>query len=144
LLGRIENQIDERLASLRIDIAKNVSGDLDEIGGQCAGVPVGEDRGDLFGRHAERSAHDIVGFGDELHLAVLDAVVDHLDVMTAAAGADVADAGTVGAFGRDGDEHRLEDVVSLTGAAGHQTRSPERAELSAGNAHADEVEILCG
>ena len=28
MLGRIENQIDERLASLRIDIAKNVSGEM--------------------------------------------------------------------------------------------------------------------
>jgi hypothetical protein len=33
LLGRVENQVNERLAGLRIDIAKNVGGDLDEIGG---------------------------------------------------------------------------------------------------------------
>ena len=45
--------VDQRLSG-RVDIAKNVGGDLDEIRGELARVPVGEDRGDLFGRHAER------------------------------------------------------------------------------------------
>ena len=63
--------------------------------------------------------------------------------MTATAGADVAHAGTVGALGRDGDEHRLEDVVRLARSTGHQARSPERAKLTA-RAHADEHEILRG
>ena len=144
LLGRVQDQVDEWLAGFRIHIAKNVGGDLDEIRGKLAGVPVREDFGDLLGRHAERGAHDVIGFGDELHVAVLDAVVDHLDVMTAAAGTDVANAGTVGAFSRDGDEHRLEDVVGLAGATGHQTRSPESAKLTTGDTHADEVEILLG
>ena len=37
--------------------------------------------------------HQVVGFGDELHVAVLDAVVDHLDEMARPAVAAVGDAG---------------------------------------------------
>ena len=44
---------------------------------------------------AERVLHNVVGLGDQLHIAVFDAVVDHLDIVAGAAWADVRDAGPV-------------------------------------------------
>ena len=43
----------------------------------------------MRGGHAQRGAHEFIGFADELHVGVLDAVVDHLDEVAAAIGADV-------------------------------------------------------
>src|SRR5256885_16650094 len=42
----------------------------------------------FVGAHAEAVLHDVVRLADELHVAVLDSVVDHLHVMARAAFAD--------------------------------------------------------
>ena len=41
-----------------------------------------EDVGNLLLVKTETSLEDVVGLGDELHVSVLDTVVDHLDVVT--------------------------------------------------------------
>lgn len=41
-----------------------------------------EDVGDLLLIETETSLEDVVSLGDELHVSVLDTVVDHLDVVT--------------------------------------------------------------
>ena len=69
-------------------LGENVAGDLDEIGVEFALVPFGEDVVHLVGAHAEAVLHHVVGLADELHVAVFDAVVDHLHVMAGAAFAD--------------------------------------------------------
>ena len=51
----------------------------------------------------------VVGLADELHVAVLDAVVDHLDVVAGPFGPDpVAAGGAVGDLGGDRLEDRLD------------------------------------
>lgn len=45
---------------------------------------LGEDVGDLALVEAETALEDVVGLGDELHVTVLDTVVDHLDVVSGA------------------------------------------------------------
>jgi hypothetical protein len=47
----------------------------------------------IFSAQAQASAQQVVGFTDELHVAVLDSVVDHLDVMARAVFADPVAAG---------------------------------------------------
>src|SRR3990170_2133147 len=80
------------------------------------------------------------GLGDELHVGVLDAVVDHLDEVAGAIGPDVGHAGL--ALGYRGD--RLKDgpqrLPGLHGPARHDGRTVERALLTAGDAGADEVD----
>ena len=94
---------------------------------------------------SEAVAQQVVALGDELHVGVLDAVVDHLDVVTGAVGADVGAARRAVDVGGD----RLEDgldrpVVGLAVAAGHDARPVERPLLAAGDPGADEVDALLG
>ena len=49
-------------------------------------VPVGEDVGELGRAEPEPVAQEVVGLGDQLHVAVLDAVVDHLHEVAGAFG----------------------------------------------------------
>jgi hypothetical protein len=70
-----------------------VAGDFDEVAVELALVPLGEDGVQLVGGEAEAALEQVVGFADELHVAVLDAVVDHLDVVACAVFADPVAAG---------------------------------------------------
>ena len=97
---------------------------------------------DLLLLHAESALEDVVRLGDELHVAVLDAVVDHLDVVARAGVADpVAARLAVGLGGR-----LLEDLLDVgprgLGATGHERRAVARALLAARDARADEEETL--
>jgi hypothetical protein len=105
-------------------------------------VPLGEDVADGVGVHAQRALHEVVGLGDDLHVGVLDAVVDHLHEVAGAVRAHVGAAG--GAVDVRGDllEHRAEAVVGLDGAAGHDRGAVEGALLTAGDARAHEVQAL--
>ncbi len=82
--GLVEDDVDERLAGLGVDLAQHLGGDLDEVALELARVPLGEDVGDLGGGLAGAAADEVVGLGDELHVGVLDAVVDHLDEVAGA------------------------------------------------------------
>ena len=139
--GLVEDDVDERLAGRGIRLAQHLGRDLDEVALELAGVPLGEDVGDLGGRLAGALADQVVGLGDELHVGVLDAVVHHLHEVAGAVGADVGDARL--AVGRDrGDrrEDRAERLVGLCRAAGHDRRALERALFAARDAGADEVD----
>ena len=80
-------------------------------------------------RHLEprRVAQQVVALGDQLHVGVLDAVVDHLHVVTGTIGADVRAARRTVDVGGDRLEDRLDRlVVWLAVAARHDAR-PVRA-----------------
>ena len=79
---------------------------------ELARVPLREDlRRVSANGNAGAAMQQIVGFGDELHVAVLDAVVDHLHVVAGAARAHVGDARlAVVGLGGDGAEDRRERV----------------------------------
>ena len=140
--GLVENQINEGLARLRVFDAQNLGRYLDEETFEVAAVPLVEHVGHLGGRHAEDASHHVVTFGDELHVAVLDAVVNHLDVVARAARPDVCDARAVVNFGGDGFPDGTYLLVGLPVAARHERRPPQRALLAARNAGADEVQSL--
>ena len=88
-----------------------------------------------------RGAGQVVGLGDELHVAVLDAVVHHLHVVAGAARAHVLHARlAVVGLGGDRAEDRRERVPRRRAAAGHDGRTAQRAFFAAGDAGADEVQ----
>jgi hypothetical protein len=86
--------------------------------------------------------HDVVRLGDELHIAVLDAIVHHLDIVAGATRPHIGDAGLSLGLGGDGLKDRLDHLVRLGLAAGHDGRPPEGALFAAGDAGADIVEPL--
>ena len=103
----------------------------------------------LVGAHAQAGLHQVIGFADELHVAVLDAVVDHLHVVARAVFAHPIAAGRpVIDLGSD----LLEDVFHVRPgsgrAAGHDAGAAPGAFLAAGNAGADieqalGLDVLC-
>ena len=83
LAGGVENLLDQRFAIVVL-VGEDISGDLDEVRVEVALVPLGEHLVHLVGAHAEPFLHQVVRLADELHVAVLDAVVHHLDVVPGA------------------------------------------------------------
>ena len=128
-----------------IGLGQHASGDLDQERLELAVVPGAELIGDRVDVEAGAVAEQVIALGDQLHVGVLDPVVDHLHVVARAVGADVGAARR--AVDRRGD--RLEDrldrlVVGLAVAAGHDARPVERALLAARDADAEEVDPVLG
>ena len=65
-------------------LRENLGGDFDQEAVEFALVPFGEDVVQFVGAQAQTVFQKLVGFADQLHVAVLDAVVDHLHVMAGA------------------------------------------------------------
>ena len=77
---------------------------------------------------AEPAVQDVVGLGDELHVAVLDAVVDHLDEVPGAVGTDVRDARPGFRLARRSLRARRRDPRHASfGPPGHDRRAEARA-----------------
>jgi hypothetical protein len=103
-----------------------------------------EHLGQLGRAHPQALAEQVVGLGDELHVGVLDAVVDHLDVVAGPAGADQPAAGHAVDLGGDGGEDVLDHAVGLGAAAGHDAGAVQRPLLTAGDAGAEEPQAPGG
>ena len=105
-------------------------------------VPLLEHRGDRVGLVTADAPQQVVGLGDELHVGVLDAVVDHLDEVAGAVGADVGDTRFAVDDRGDGSEDGAERLVGRFGATGHDRGAVEGALFAAGDSGADEVQSL--
>ncbi|ESU50790.1 hypothetical protein P376_1233 [Streptomyces sp. HCCB10043] len=115
--------------------------DLDQIRIEPSGVPRTEDVGDLCGGVPGDGAQQVVRLGDQLHVRVLDAVVDHLHEVARAVRADVRGARrAVLRLRGDPLQHRAQRRVGLRRAARHDAGPVQRALLAAGDPHSDEVD----
>ena len=160
MAGGVEDDVDEGLLRHRVLLLENIGGDLDQEAVEGTLVPGGEDLSHLGGLEAEEALHKGVGLTDHLHVAILDAVVDHLDVVAGAVFADVGGArhaaldglagggahdGAAGLavdLGGDGFPDGLELFPRFEFAAGHQGWAEASAFFTAGHAGADEAETL--
>ena len=136
----VDDEVDERLAGLLVDLVQHFGGDLDEVGVEFGLVPLLEHVADLSRSHAKTTTHQVVAFGDELHVGVFDAVVHHLDEVAGAVEADVRHARFAFGLGRDGFEDRLQGLPGFFGTARHHGRAEEGTLFAAGNAAAHEVQ----
>ena len=105
-----------------IFIAKrqNVSGDLDQVGIERTVVPAAEGCTHLLMIHAKARLQQVKGFADELHVAVFDAVVHHLDEVSGAIAAKpVATGRAIRHFCRNGLENGFEVWPGCRRPAGH-------------------------
>ena len=101
LAGFIENNIDEWFSGIGIDLAKDLGRDLDQVAVEIAFVPFGESLGKLRRVHFGDVVKNCVGFTDQLHVSVFDAVVHHFDVVTGAVRSHVSTTGLAINLGRD-------------------------------------------
>ena len=98
---------------------------------------------DLLWLHSERLPQEEVGLADELHIAVFDAVVHHLDEMARALRSDPVAAGrSVIDLGSDRLKDRLHVRPGCRIASRHDRRAFQRPLLAAGDTRADEVKAL--
>src|SRR5581483_4504381 len=142
LAGGIENLVHHRLAVGVLE-RENGGGNLDEIGIEFALVPFGEDLGHFVGGHAETVLHQLVGFADEFHVAIFNAVVDHLDVVTGAVLANpVATGRAVVHLGGDGLEDGFDVRPGCRRPTGHDRWTMAGAFLAPGNTGADVEQAL--
>ena len=103
-------------------------------------VPVVENLGDGRVVIAADVFQQQIGFGNELHIGVFDAVVNHLDVVAGTVGTDIGAAGlAVRRFGGNGFINGLDFGVRFFIAAGHDSRAAAGSRFPAGNTHAVEV-----
>jgi hypothetical protein len=135
------SRIDYRLA-LCITVSQDVAGDLDEVRFQDARIPPPEDGAHRVVAQSQALFHELIGFGDDLHVAILDAVVHHFDevagaVFTHPVAAGHAERIPLGDPRRDRLEDRLDVRPGRGRAAGHQGWPMPRALLAAGDAAAD-------
>ena len=138
MAGGIENLFNQWFAVF-ILVAKNIAGDLDKVGVEVAFVPFSEDLMHFVGCHAEALLHQVVGLADQLHVAVFDAVVHHLDIV---AGTVIANPVAAGRAVLDLGGDRLENVLhmrpSIRVTTGHDRRASACAFFAPGNSGADE------
>src|SRR5699024_4262210 len=144
LAGSVHDDVHQRLAGFGIDLRQDLRGDLHEVGLQLAGVPLAENLGDLLRAQPRPVAQQVVSLADDLHIRVLDTVVDHLDEVASAVRADVGAARLAINLRGNGLQQRAWGLVGLGGATRHDRWAVQGALLAAGNAGADEVQAAGG
>lgn len=106
LTSRVHDLLDNG-NTIVVVLVHDVAGDLDQERVEDATVPLSEDITDLLVAETETALHDVVGLADQLHVTVLDTVVDHLNVVTSTFVTDPLAAGLAVRLSGDG----LEDVL---------------------------------
>ena len=139
LAGGVHDDVDQRGASLRIFLGQNLGGDFNEVGIKVAGVPFTEYLCDLGRLHACAIAQQLISLADDLHIGILDTIVDHLHKVAGAVRTNVGYTRSAVHVGSDGLKNRAEGLPRLLGAAGHDGRTVERAFLATGDSGTDEV-----
>ena len=127
-----------------VDDGEDGGGDLDQERPEHPAVPLPEDRCHLGVSQPQAGAEQVVRLGDELHVAVLDAVVHHLHVVPRAVGPDPVAAGDpFRGGGGDRGEHPGHLGPGRARAARHDRGPVTGALLSPRDAGPDEPQPGC-
>ena len=139
--GSVQNALHQRRA-IPISLAQNIGGNLNEIGIQLGLIPGGKHRLHFIGRHAQRVAHQLVCLADQLHIAILDAVVHHFNKVTRAVLPHIIAAGLAIHMGANGLKNILHLLPGSAAAARHHAGAMQRTLLAARYAGAQVVQAL--
>ena len=88
------------------------------------------------------SLHQVVSFGDQLHQAIFDPVVNHLDVMARRARAEPGDTRIVVHLCGHCFEYRAHAFVGLFRSAGHDAWAVTRTFFATRHSHTQEMDAL--
>src|SRR5262249_34362005 len=138
----VEDHIHERLAGFGIHFSKDLRCDFNEITLELAFVPLFENICKLRRIHSQDVFQNRIGFTDQLDIAVLDTVVDHLDVVTGTVGSHVPTAWFAINLCSDLAENWCDDVPRLARTARHERWTLKRAFLTSRYAHAYKMNPL--
>ena len=140
LLGLVQDDVQQVAVHFFVALLQDVGADLDQETIQAPLVPLIEQGTHLVVTHAAGPLQDVVSLGNELHQAVLDAVVHHLDVVPRRTLTDVGHAGVVAHFGGYRFQDGLHYLPRRFVTAGHDagtTPCPFRTARNAGPEEAD-------
>ena len=70
--------------------SKDIRSDFDQVAVQFALVPFSEDFSHVFCRKAKQVLHQVITFCNQLHITVLDTIVDHFHIVTSSIRTDVS------------------------------------------------------
>ena len=141
LAGGVEDLLDNG-GSVVVVLAENVTSDLDQERVEDTVLPLGEDVGNLLLVETETSLKDVVGLGDELHISVLDTVVDHLDVVAGTSLTNPVAAWLTLSLSGGLLEDLLDVGPSGVGTTGHERRAVTGTLLTTRDTGADEEKAL--
>ncbi|MNV41938.1 hypothetical protein D3C71_1335920 [compost metagenome] len=142
LAGCVENDVHHRFAGVLIILREDVTRNFDQVAVKLALVPFRERCMQFFFIQTDNILKKLVGFADQLHIAVLDAVVDHLHIVARSVRSDICTAGFSVNLGRNSSQNWLNQLIGAFLSARHDGRSLQSAFFAAGYAGADEAEAF--
>ena len=126
------------IASVLFPVGKDIRGDLNQIAVELRFVPPGKDLVHLLVSHAESVAHQLICLADQLHVAVFNAVMHHLDKVPGTVFSDPVTAGrAVFHLCADALENRADMLPGRRRSSRHQRRALQCPFFSAGNTCSD-------
>jgi hypothetical protein len=169
LASLVKNLLNKRLAIVII-VVHDVTGNLNQERVQDTLIPLGENVANLLAGETQTTLHDIVGLewenspaltktpsiksrgvvfaktylANELHVTVLNTVVNHLDVVASTLVADPFTAGLAVALGGDALEDVLDVRPGLLVTTRHERGTVSGTLLTTGNTGSDESDALSG
>ncbi len=142
LASGVQNNVNHWFACFRIVFREDISCNLNQVAVELAFVPLGEDAVKLFRAYVQHVFQQVVGFADQLHVTILNAVMNHLHVVASAVRSDVCAASVVADFSGNRCQNRLNQLVRGFLTARHDGRAFQRAFFAARNARADKADAL--
>jgi len=136
--GAVHNLIDQVALPFGIGNTENIASDFNQVALQFAAVPGVEHIVKLRVGKTEQLLEQVIGFANQLHVTVFDAVVDHFDVVSRTARSDpLAARHVIGHAGGNRLQNVAHDRPCLGAASGHQARPQQRALFAPGDSDAD-------
>ncbi len=138
----IKNDINE-VFTLFILLGEDIFGNVDQVAAQLAFVPFGEGLRQLFIGERQTAFQHRIGFGNQLHVAILDAVMNHLHIMASAISTDIGDT-RLTVFSNRGNllQNRSNKFIGFFLATRHDGRPFQSSLFTTGNTCTDKVKTF--
>ena len=147
LTGGVENLVDQFAVAFFVSDGKDVSRNLDQVAVELTFVPFFEDFIQFPVGQSQAVLEDVIGFADQLHVAVLDAVVHHFDVVPGSGFTDpfaARDVVVLADLRTDGLQNVFNERPGFRMSAGHDARTFEGSFFAAGYSGTDETKTFFG
>lgn len=144
LASLVKDLLDERSAVVVV-VVEDVTGDFDQEGVKDTSVPLGENIANLLGGETKTALEEVIGLTDQLHVTVLDTIVDHLDEVAGTLVTDPVTAGlAVVTLGGDALEDLLDVRPGRLVTTRHERGAVTGTLLTTRDTAANEVDALLG
>ena len=147
LASGVENPVDQFAVTFFVFDGEDVASNFDQVTVELAFVPFFEDFKQFLIAQSQAVLQDVVGFADQLHVAVLDAVVHHFDVVPGSGFADpfaARDVIVLADLRTDGLQDVFDKRPRFRMTTRHDARAFEGSLFTTGNSSTDEAETFFG